>query len=777
MTQKTQAKELNQHFISEISKLKEINSGQVKPALELLILEECSIPFVTRYRKEKTGGLDEVQLEEIKSSYEDCLEREKRREYIFSAIDKQGLMTDSIKNLIHKATTLNQLEDIYSPYKQKKKSKGQKAKEAGLSPLVEEVIKGISSHQYESLLKTYLNPEKDVKSEEDVKQGVMSIISEMISHDPTIKETLRKDYWREAHLKSSVKKDAQNIQGHDKYKDYFDFEQKINQLSDKKTAHRFLAIRRGMVQKILKVEVTFDFDMAITKIKNLFYQNQNIKSLPTEDDIILPCIKKAYQFSIHPSLDLEIKGELKTLSDQSAIEVFGVNLKNLLLLPYLGPKTVIGIDPGIRTGCKVAVVKETGELVVDTVIFPEGSQNERQKSIQVIDALIEQFKANHIAIGNGTNGRKTLKFIKQNVQKVKEKKVVATLVNEDGASIYSTSEIARKEFPDKDPTVRGAVSIARRFQDPLAELVKIDPKSIGVGQYQHDVSQSKLKKALGSVVENCVNYVGVDLNTASSSLLSYVSGIGPALADNIIKHRYKKGRINKRDELLKVARFNEKTFQQAAGFLRIYDGDHPLDQTNVHPEQYELIEQWLKTKNKSFEELLKNKDLILEFEKDDSLKEKMGPFTHQDVASSLRNPRQDPRSEFEGQDFSDDLTTIEDLRPGSWYPGVITNITQFGAFVDLGIKENGLLHVSQMADRFVSDPLKEVQVGQSLKVRVIDIDHERKRISLSLKKEEKNEPHHSPREKSSNKNKKLPRENSDQKLVNNPFSVLKNFKS
>ena len=478
------------------------------------------------------------------------------------------------------------------PYKSKRKTKGQIAIEAGLAPLAE-ILRSTPMGLAEVEKKhgsSVINKDHKIESFADALEGAKSIISEQIVHDTELKETLRSDFWKTATLKSEKKKDADKIKDAHKFKDYFEFEQPISGLRDAKASHRFLAMRRAMTLKILKVYVNYDEQSALGTITKRTFDLEQLGCA----DFLEECVKRAYSTSIYNSLDLEVKSELKLLSDDSAIDVFGVNLKNLLLQPYLGQKAVIGIDPGIRTGCKIAVIDKNGDYLVDTVIYPHEPRNDIAGTKSVIESCIEKLKIKYIAIGNGTFGRETLQVIKDNVKQVKDGSVKAMLVNEDGASIYSASEIARSEFPDKDLTVRGAISIARRFQDPLGELVKIDPKSIGVGQYQHDVNQPKLKKSLTAVVENCVNFVGVDLNTASAPLLSYISGVGPTLADNIVKYRSKKSGFKNRQELLKVARFTPKIFEQSAGFLRIYDAENPFDGTFIHPERYEVLEGWCK---------------------------------------------------------------------------------------------------------------------------------------------------------------------------------------
>lgn len=709
-----------------------ISAHSVLSVLNLLITEQSTVPFVARYRKEMTGGLDEVQIRAIFDSYENYIEREKRREYILDAIKKMELMTPDLEKKILEAKTINILEDLYAPFKTKKKSKGMIAKEAGLqvladillqSPKNKEELKQIHGEQFN-------NPEFKITSFELAFTGALDIIIEMCAHDIEAKEVLRKDFWKEALITSTKReKAAEEDKDWMKYKDYFEFSQKASELKDPKATHRFLAMRRGMTSKTLKVEVTYPEESALAFLNKKFLKS----NLGCLQELEL-ALKKSYLNYIYPSLDLEIKSELKKISDEEAISVFGINLKNLLLQPYLGPKTVIGVDPGVRTGCKIVIVDNTGKFLADCVIYPHEPKMQVKESAMILDAIIDQFKVEYIAIGSGTYGRETLHFIQQNVKKVKEGKVHATLISEAGASVYSASDIAREEFPDKDPTVRGSISIARRFQDPLAELVKIDPKSIGVGQYQHDVNQARLKKSLESIVESCVNFVGVDLNTASAPLLSYVSGIGPTLATNIIKYREQNGGFKSRKEILKIPRFSAKIFEQAAGFLRIYNGEEPLDSTFIHPERYEVLSSWALKNNVSLKELLQNKDLISKLEKDHTFKNEIGEFTFNDIIKALKSPSQDPRTEFKSFEYRKDVSKITDLKIGEWYPGQVTNITQFGAFVDIGIKENGLLHVSQISDTFVENAMNALKVGQEIKVQILEIDFERGRISLTAKK-------------------------------------------
>lgn len=764
--------ELNKDALIAATTKSNISAAQVTKTLMLLKIEQCTVPFITRYRKEATGGLDEEQIRLIEELYDQFIELEKRKTYILESLKQQEVLTKELEAKVLACKDMNVLEDLYAPYKSKKKTKGQLAADKGLAPLASYILEGHSKDEILKKAKDFLAPEKKVESAQDAIEGAKDIIIEKMSHQIEVKNSIREEFWKNGVLSSLKRKDAEKIKDYDKYLDYFEFKSKVDLLKEGKGAHRYLAIRRGVTQKILSAKIEIDEDFSLKLIENFFYPK-----MPNDHKVILEeCAQKAIKNYIHPSLDLELKSELKKLADEHSIHIFGVNLKNLLLGPYLGAKTVMGIDPGVRTGCKTVIVDQSGKLLFDTVIYPHPPQNDIKGTFTIIERLIDHFKVENIAIGNGTFGRETLELIKDMLTKMKSS-IVPTLVNESGASIYSASAIAKKEFPDKDATVRGAVSIARRFQDPLAELVKIDPKSIGVGQYQHDVNQAKLKKSLTGVVEDCVNFVGVNVNTASSPLLSYISGIGPSLADSIVQQREKLGRFKSRKDLLKISRFSEKIFQQAGGFLRIMNGDHPLDATFIHPEQYPFIEQWCKEKGISIKDLKEDSKRVLELEKDQSFKEKVGDFTHADIVKALKNPIQDPRSEFQGPNFRSDIKTISDLEENQWYPGVVTNITHFGAFVDIGIKENGLLHVSQISEKFIENPLSELSIGQEVNARVIEVDSDRKRISLSLKKHDKNEEGYKQKTSgnSNHKPKKKPQA-ANAPLKNNAFSALKNFK-
>lgn len=695
-----------------------------------MVIEECTVPFVARYRKEATGNLDEVQIRDIKDFYDEFLEMEKRRAYILETIKKMDKLTADLEKKILAADTLNKLEDLYAPYKSKKKTKAMIAKEKGLEPLAELLLS--SKHDFKTMLNQITSDfvKDQVKDVNEALEGACDIIIETFAHNPDTKETLREEYWRSAKIRSSLRKDADKIKEFEKFKDFFEFEEPIGKLRDPKNTHRFMAMRRGMNLKVLKIEIILEGDYGIKVIEqNHFPTGASLGNY----ELLQKLAEKAFNNYIASSLDLEVKGDLKNIADEAAIKVFGVNLKNLLLQPYLGSQAVLGIDPGIRTGCKVVVIDKTGKFIGDHVIYPFEPRMDVAGSKLIIEKMIEAFDIRYIAVGNGTNGRETLEFLEDNIQAIKDEKVKATIINEAGASIYSASDIARAEFPDKDVTVRGAVSIARRFQDPLAELVKIDPKSIGVGQYQHDVNQVKLKKSLEGVVEGCVNYVGVDLNTASAPLLSYVSGIGQTLANNIVKHREKVGAFKNRNQLKEVSRFSEKVFEQSAGFLRIYQGDNPLDGTFIHPERYNVIHDWVKEHGHDLTAIVSDQELISTFSSDSKLKQALGAMTFDDIVKSLKAPKQDPRSEFKSIEFRKDVRSINDLKLGEWYTGVVNNITNFGAFVDIGVKESGLLHISQISDEFVENPMDKLTVGQELKVRVTEVDLDRKRIALSCK--------------------------------------------
>lgn len=716
----------------------QIPANKVMSVCKLLFEEEATIPFISRYRKEATGGLDEVQIRDIQESYNEYVETEKRRAYVLDAIKKMEALTPELERQIKAAVNLTQLEDIYAPYKSKKKTKAMIAKENGLEPLSEAILKGPKplkdmTAEIEALVAASGGKIKDVN---EALAGACDILIETFSHNLELKEKIRQTFWSSGVIKSGIRKDADKIEDYLKFKDFFEFAEPLSKIKDPKSSHRYMAMRRGMNEKILKVDSEIAPEIGVSMIEEDFFPK---KTALVNYDILHKCAEKAYNNHIQPSLDLEVKNDLKKIADTAAISVFGVNLKNLLLQPYLGSKAVLGIDPGVRTGCKVVIVDHTGKFVGDHVVYPFPPKNDLAGSAQILNKMIEAFGVEYIAIGNGTYGRETLEFVESYLPQVKEGKVKATMISEAGASIYSASDIAREEFPDKDVTVRGAISIARRFQDPLAELVKIDPKSIGVGQYQHDVNQVQLKNNLEAVVESCVNFVGVDLNTASAPLLSYVSGIGPTVAQNVVKYRETAGGFKARAELLKVPRFSQKIFEQCAGFLRIYNAAHPLDGTFIHPERYVTLEKWATEKKRNVGDLLTDGELQLELGNDKKLREEIGEMTLTDIIKCLRAPTQDPRTAFKSVEFTKGITGLKDIKIDQWYNGVVTNLTMFGAFVDIGIKENGLLHISEISNTFVENAMDALKVGQEVKVKVIGIDMDRKRMSLSCKSDAKGE--------------------------------------
>jgi uncharacterized protein len=719
---------MNKEIIDYCSRKTHLPFKKVESVLKLMIEEDCTVPFIARYRKEVTGNLDETQIRLVENIHGEYQEIEKRRLFIMEKLHKDEVLTPELKNMIQKAETLSQLEDLYAPYKSKRKTKAQAAKEMGLEPLALELF---SSKKNLDQFENEFRANDKVKTFDEALEGINFILIEKIIQTPELKNKLLELYKNSALLVSKVKKGSDKEKEYLKFKDYFDFSEPVKKLFSPKSSHRFLAMVRAKGLKILRLSMEVDMDRALGIVLR--------SALPVNKGGCYGHIKSlaeiALKKSLNVSVEAEIMTQLKASSDEAAISVFGINLKDLLLAPYLGSKVVMGIDPGIRTGCKVVVVDGTGKLLVNDLIFVQGSGSALKEASKKISFLIDSHKVEYIAIGDGTYGRETLAFLEENIPHLKEDKVKATLVSESGASIYSASEAAIEEFPNFDITVRGAVSIARRFQDPLSELVKIDPKSIGVGQYQHDINQAKLKKSLTSVVEDCVNFVGIDLNTASYHLLSYISGIGPTLAKNVVKFRDKKGKFKNRESLLKVGRFSEKVYQQAAGFLRIYDGKNPLDATFVHPERFQEIESWCSKESLTVQNLIKEKEVMEKFQKDSTLKNKMGEHTFKDIVSSLKAPSQDPRVAFKSTEFEKGLKELCDVTVGSWYTGVVNNITNFGAFVNIGIKESGLVHISQLADKFVSDPMEVVKVGQEIKVKVLEIDLKRKRLSLSCKKD------------------------------------------
>ncbi len=706
-------------FINKIATELSIQGKQVNAVLELLE-EGATIPFIARYRKEKTGSLDEVQIASIKTLFEKLLALENRRNTILKSIEEQGKLTDELKAKLLIAETLQQLEDIYLPYKPKKKTRASIAKEKGLEPLANKIL---NQENFDIIKEAehHINTEKELNSIEDVLKGARDIIAEVISETAEIREKLRQLFKEEGIIESHVIKGKEE-EG-DKFKDYFNWSEPLK----KCPSHRLLAIRRGEKEGFLYFDILIDEDLALDTIKRLFIKKQNH---PTTEHLDLAG-KDAYKRLIHPSLETEFRIESKEKADIDAIGVFANNLRELLMQSPLGNKKILALDPGFRTGCKITIIDATGNLLEEAVIYPHEPQKRIVESEQKVLAFAAKHAIEAIAIGNGTASRETEQFIR-NID-ILPKSIPIIVVSEAGASVYSASEVARDEFPDKDITVRGAVSIGRRLQDPLAELVKIDPKSIGVGQYQHDVDQSLLKDKLDEVVMSCVNAVGVELNTASKQLLSYVSGIGPSLAQSIIEYRKQNGAFESRQDLLKVPRLGEKVFQQCSGFLRIRNSKQPLDSSAVHPESYAVVEKMTNDLQCSIADLIKDAVLRKQIKLENYITENIGLPTLKDILNELEKPGRDPRKEFEIFKFDDSVHEVSDLKIGMVLPGIITNVTNFGAFIDIGVHQDGLAHISHLSDNFVDNPHNTVKVGQKVQATVIDVEIARKRIALSLK--------------------------------------------
>ncbi len=679
----------------------------------------ATIPFISRYRKEATGGLDEVQIGDIHTRYEKLCELAKRKETVLSTIEEQGKLTDTLRERISNCWDATELEDIYLPFKPKRKTRAEAARQKGLEALAMLLLM-----QRENNLSARVRQfvKGDVKDEEDALKGARDIIAEQVNEDERARNLIRNQFSRQAMITSKVVKGKEKEEAALKYRDYFDFSEPLK----KCTSHRLLAIRRGEAEGILKVSITPDDESACTERLERQYVHGNGECSAQ----VAEAVNDAYKRLLKPAIETEFSALSKEKADEEAIRVFAENLRQLLLAPPLGQKRTMGIDPGYRTGCKVVCLDAQGTLLHNEAIYPHPPKSETALAGRKLVKLVEQYKIEAIAIGNGTASRETERFV---TSQRYDREVQVFVVSEDGASIYSASKIARDEFPEYDVTVRGAVSIGRRLMDPLAELVKIDAKSIGVGQYQHDVDQSKLKASLDQTVESCVNLVGVNVNTASKHLLTYVSGLGPTLAQNIVDYRTENGAFHSRKELLKVPRMGAKAFEQCAGFLRIPQADNPLDNSAVHPESYAIVEKIAKDLKCSVADLIKNKELRSQIDIKNYVTDAVGLPTLTDILQELDKPGRDPRQKIQVFEFDKNVQTIDDLREGMELPGIINNITNFGCFVDIGIKENGLVHISQLADKFVSDPTTVVSMHQHVRVRVLSIDHERKRIQLTMK--------------------------------------------
>ena len=701
-------------FNKMIASALNIAERQVENTLSLLN-GGATIPFISRYRKEATGGLDEVQIGEIKERSDKLCEIAKRKETILKTIEEQGKLTADLKKRIDACWDATELEDIYLPYKPKRKTRAEVARQKGLEPLAT-ILMMQRENNLSSRVRSFIKGE--VKDEEDALKGARDIIAEQVSEDERSRNQIRNQFSRQAIITSKVVKGKEEEAA--KYKDYFDFSEPLKSC----TSHRLLAIRRGEAEGLLKVSISPNDEECTERLERSYVRGNNECSRQVQE-----AVRDAYKRLLKPSIETEFAALSKEKADEEAIRVFAGNLRQLLLAPPLGQKRVMGIDPGYRTGCKIVCLDAQGNLLHNETIYPHPPKSEHGVSSRKLTKLVEQYQVEAIAIGNGTASRETEAFV---TNQRYDRKLQVFVVSEDGASIYSASKIAREEFPEYDVTVRGAVSIGRRLMDPLAELVKIEAKSIGVGQYQHDVDQTALKKSLDMTVESCVNSVGVNLNTASRHLLTYISGLGPTLAQNIVDYRAENGAFTSRKELMKVPRMGAKAFEQCAGFLRIPDAKNPLDNSAVHPESYAVVEHIAKDMKCSVEDLIKNKEIRSQIDIKKYVTDKVGLPTLTDIMEELEKPGRDPRQAIKVFEFDKNVKTIDDLKEGMVLPGIVTNITNFGCFVDVGIKENGLVHVSQLCRQFVSDPTTVVSIHQHVQVKVVSIDRERKRIGLTM---------------------------------------------
>ena len=693
-------------------------SARVAENVIKLLGEGATVPFIARYRKEMTNTMNEETVAEVKKRLEQLDELEKRKEFVLKSIAEQEKLTPELERQINNAETLQDVEDLYLPYKPKRRTKAEIARQKGLEPLAR-MIMSQNSDDVNGMAKRFINKEKEVNNEEEALKGACDIMAEWISENINGRNRIRKIYHRDGIISSTLVKgkeaEAQT------YKQYFDFNEPIA----KAPSHRILALFRAEDEGLLKVKLSINADDALNILDGIFLKNDNAST-----DLVQDAIDDAWKRLLEPSLETEMRALYKDKADEVAVKVFAENLRQLLLAAPLGKKRVLALDPGFRTGCKVVILNEYGALVHNETIYPHPPQNEHGKAAAKIANLVQAYKIDVIAIGNGTAGRETEDFIKS----IRfDRDITAVMVNESGASIYSASKVARDEFPDYDITVRGAVSIGRRLMDPLAELVKIDPKSIGVGQYQHDVNQKMLGDELNTVVESCVNAVGVELNSASEQLLSYVSGVGPQLASSIVKYRNENGGFTSRKQLLEVPRLGAKAYEQCAGFLRIHGAKQPLDASAVHPESYHIVEKMAKKLGVNVSELIGNEELIAKINPKEFIEKDFGIETINDIIDELKKPGRDPRKNFEVFEFDKNIRTINDLKQGMQLVGIVTNITAFGCFVDIGVHQDGLVHISQMSNSYITDPNQVVKLNQKVKVTVTDVDIPRKRISLSMK--------------------------------------------
>ena len=708
---------MNEAHIQKIAGELKVQPRQVL-ATAKLFAEGATVPFIARYRKEATGSLDEVVVTNIRERLIGLADLDNRRDAIIKSLAERNLLSDELKMAVNKADSVTQLEDIYLPYRPKRRTRATIAKEAGLEPLADTLFQQQSTADPQAEAAKFVSPEKGVADVAAALAGARDIIAERVSDDATARAKLRELYWSEGVVKSKVLSDK--VEAAAKFKDYFDWSEPVAKIP----SHRLLAIRRGETEGFLMMRISVPEESVLPMLEPLFVTGKG----PAAEQVRL-AVQESYKRLLGSAIEVELRLETKKRADAEAIRVFADNLRELLLASPLGGKNVLAIDPGFRTGCKIVCLDRQGKLLHNDVIYPTASSaGEIREAAAALLSMIKKYAIEAIAIGNGTAGRETETFVK-----LLKLTLPIVMVNESGASIYSASEVAREEFPTQDLTVRGAVSIGRRLMDPLAELVKLDPKSIGVGQYQHDVEQSALKRSLDDVVISCVNGVGVELNTASKQLMAYVSGLGPALAANIVAYRNENGPFKSRAELKKVPRLGEKAFEQAAGFLRIRDGGHPLDASAVHPESYEIVDRMAKDLNCTVGDLMRDAGLRQKIQLPKYVTETVGLPTLTDILGELAKPGRDPRQKFEAFSFQTGVEKMEDLKPGMKLPGIVTNVTAFGAFVDIGVHQDGLVHVSQLSDRFIKDPSEVVKVSQRVTVTVTEIDLPRKRIALSMK--------------------------------------------
>ncbi|WP_183568821.1 Tex family protein [Mucilaginibacter sp. SP1R1] len=700
-----------------------IAEKQVSATVDLLD-EGATVPFISRYRKEVTGTLDEVQVTEIRDRVQQLRDLDKRREAVLKSLTDMGKLTPELEKQINEAETMVALEDIYLPYRPKRKTRATTAREKGLQPLADVLLEQ-SKADVQAVAATYIDAEKGVNSIEEALGGARDIIAETISENAEVRTRIRELFIEKGTFQSKVV-DGKELEGI-KYKDYFDWTEPVKSAP----SHRILAMRRGEKEEILWLDIKPQEEEAVVILEDTFVKASN----PSADQV-KQAIADGYKRLLKPSMETEVRLFTKKKADEEAIRVFAENARQLLLSAPLGQKRVMAIDPGFRTGCKLVCLDEQGKLLENTAIYPHTGAGQAREAEKTVQHLFERYNIEAIAIGNGTAGRETEVFVRN----LNLPGATIVMVNESGASIYSASDVAREEFPDKDITVRGAVSIGRRLMDPLAELVKIDPKSIGVGQYQHDVDQNKLQTSLDDTVMSCVNAVGVELNTASKQILAYVSGLGPTLAQNIVEYRDQHGAFKRRDQLKKVPRLGEKAFEQAAGFLRIHQAENPLDSSAVHPERYSLLEQIAKDMNCTVKDLMGNAPLRKSIPLQKYTSETVGLPTLNDIMAELAKPGRDPREQFEAFSFTDGVNAIGDLKVGMKLPGIVTNITNFGAFVDIGVHQDGLVHLSQITNRYIKDPNEVLKVHQKVEVTVTEVDVNRKRIALSMKENDKSAP-------------------------------------